>query len=659
MSRMGMPSLLDFASLGMLAGHILFFASSGSEMSSIVSILSILVTSFLLWGGLRNFWRMPAALRITIALMILMPLWRLEALPQGRITILLLYFLWFVFFSMATSRYGSLLRLMSGFFAGTMVLSLAPPSIGISISVILALVFVGAQIGIWSRMPLGSSLIWFAKRSIRKETVFVIIFLMGIAALGLQQAQIYAVKQMETSGLSHMITPGNSSHLALSPALAMRVKMLSPLPVSPEAVYFRAGVMDRFAGFDWVEGPSRLRKFLANDDKDISYEVALSARHAGFAPIIDYGVSISPMFGPAGMALGRDNGVFFPLERHETWIYYKAQSRLEPLLPLAAEDRERLLQVPRNMDGRVLDLAQELAGYEPKVHQFTANLARFLQTEGFKYSLAPESPGAKLSDFLFSGKSGFCEHYASAAAGLARMAGIPARVVAGFLGGQWDRDEQTLYVRDLDAHAWSELWNDETKEWVRFDPVEFVAPERVSGGAVSYLRSIGADIPDDIALREKLRMTDFFMTLDSLIAAINTGAINSFADSLIDYGGVLTIIGLFGLIASFVMMRIRNLKNRNHSAGSKYAREISGVLSKLGNQRLPGETMHTWVIRCAENLHVLAPYLYEFAEAHAKYCYSNLRRESDLLAMKQSIRNLRNNFDKQKDLIKSQTRVNE
>jgi transglutaminase-like putative cysteine protease len=86
-----------------------------------------------------------------------------------------------------------------------------------------------------------------------------------------------------------------------------------------------------------------------------------------------------------------------------------------------------------------------------------------------------------VDDFLFNTREGFCGHFASAFTTMVRAAGIPARVVAGYQGGDWNPIGGYLIVRNAHAHAWSEVWLPE-RGWTRIDPTAAVAPERVERG---------------------------------------------------------------------------------------------------------------------------------------------------------------------------------
>ncbi len=73
---------------------------------------------------------------------------------------------------------------------------------------------------------------------------------------------------------------------------------------------------------------------------------------------------------------------------------------------------------------------------------------------------------------------GFCGHFASAYASMMRAAGVPARVVTGYLGGAWNAVGGYYVVRQSAAHAWTEVWL-VGRGWTRIDPTAVVAPERL------------------------------------------------------------------------------------------------------------------------------------------------------------------------------------
>jgi transglutaminase-like putative cysteine protease len=144
--------------------------------------------------------------------------------------------------------------------------------------------------------------------------------------------------------------------------------------------------------------------------------------------------------------------------------------------------RQRALQLPDTIGSRVHTLAQQWR-QQARHDRDVVNLAlQFFTRQDFTYTLVPPLLGEHpTQEFLFQTRRGYCEHFASAFTVLMRAAGVPARIVTGYQGGEINPVNNVFLVRQLDAHAWSEVWlNDEG--WVRVDPTNAVAPDRIELG---------------------------------------------------------------------------------------------------------------------------------------------------------------------------------
>ena len=117
----------------------------------------------------------------------------------------------------------------------------------------------------------------------------------------------------------------------------------------------------------------------------------------------------------------------------------------------------------------------------------------FYRQQPFYYTLSPPllAEQSSIDDFLFNTRRGFCEHYAGSFVYLMRTAGVPARVVLGYQGGE--ANEDYFIVRQSDAHAWAEVWL-AGRGWVRIDPTAAVAPDRVEQGLFAAVDDT-ADLP--------------------------------------------------------------------------------------------------------------------------------------------------------------------
>lgn len=144
----------------------------------------------------------------------------------------------------------------------------------------------------------------------------------------------------------------------------------------------------------------------------------------------------------------------------------RGESLLQRRLTLRAEDRAALAKVRAEMAPR--------GGVTlPTVAEFGRAASNWL-LRNHGYSLSPKIPrgeGDAVVRWLTSAESGHCELFAGSMVLLARDAGIAARVVIGFKGGTWNGYSNNFTVRNSDAHAWAELWDEAQGAWLRVDPL--------------------------------------------------------------------------------------------------------------------------------------------------------------------------------------------
>ena len=154
---------------------------------------------------------------------------------------------------------------------------------------------------------------------------------------------------------------------------------------------------------------------------------------------------------------------------------------------ITAKERSSALEVPASISPAVRDLAHSWALHNRDSRGVVSSALQFFRTQGFSYSLTPGEYD-NLEEFLFRGRVGFCEHYAASFATLMRLAGIPARVVVGYLGGEYNDLGHFFLVRQADAHAWCEVWLPENG-WTRVDPTASVAPGRATLDLTTFLET--------------------------------------------------------------------------------------------------------------------------------------------------------------------------
>ncbi|MFW2405144.1 MAG: DUF4129 domain-containing transglutaminase family protein, partial [Gammaproteobacteria bacterium] len=158
-------------------------------------------------------------------------------------------------------------------------------------------------------------------------------------------------------------------------------------------------------------------------------------------------------------------------------------SMLAPPAPIAGSRyiSTFMKNLPEGSNPRAFEFARELREQTGSDRDFVDRVMSMFREQEFYYTLTPPSLGEHTVDeFLFETRSGFCGHYASAFTLLARAAGIPARIVTGYQGAEFNPLGNYWIVRHADAHAWTEVWID--GNWVRFDPTAAVAPWRIERG---------------------------------------------------------------------------------------------------------------------------------------------------------------------------------
>jgi transglutaminase-like putative cysteine protease len=287
------------------------------------------------------------------------------------------------------------------------------------------------------------------------------------------------------SGLSDEMSPGSITELALSDELAFRVRF-EDAPPPPAARYWRGPVLHDFDGATW----RRLRGQLAKPQETIGtspplrYEVMLEPNERNYLFALDTVATIEgqPFYRLFDGQVVTPRAVTAPL-------VYTAVSHLatRPVEPLSRIGRRIDTQLPPARNPRSLALARELRAAAGSDEDYAQRVLDYLRTGGFEYSLTPPPLGTEpVDDFLFGTRLGFCGHYASAYVTLMRAAGVPARVVTGYLGGSWNPVGGFYTVRQAEAHAWTEIWLAE-KGWTRIDPTAVVAPGRLDQGLFDLL----------------------------------------------------------------------------------------------------------------------------------------------------------------------------
>lgn len=280
------------------------------------------------------------------------------------------------------------------------------------------------------------------------------------------------------SGLSDTMSPGSLSNLSRSAAVAFRVAFTSP-PPSPQELYWRGPVLWDFDGRTWTAPPySYGEPQYQATSKPIEYEVTVEPHGKRWLFALELPALVPPQARVTAdfqliANLPLTSRLRYPMASYPNPSYGIAESRMA---------LRRALQLPANFNPRTLELAQSLRRKFTDDRALMREVLSMFRNQNFFYTLTPPPLGENpIDEFLFDTKRGFCEHYASSFAVLMRAAGIPARIVTGYQGGEINPVGNYMIVRQADAHAWTEVWFRDAG-WVRVDPTAAVSPLRVEAG---------------------------------------------------------------------------------------------------------------------------------------------------------------------------------
>ena len=291
-------------------------------------------------------------------------------------------------------------------------------------------------------------------------------------------------------GFSEDVSLGAIGELKQNTEVVMRVRLEDPEIRREHELKWRGVALDEFTGRSWKKSPEARRSEQKISDHGFFQLGTTEALHrlttqTVFLEPIDSAVLFAA---PRAVAVQGD----FPFvrvdaesslqSRHHDFdrIIYKVFSDfteaevgtlrkdMRPYPPSFA----RYLQLPPTLDPRITDLAHTMIVDADARNRYDA--AKAIESRlrsDYAYSLQMKAGGPDpLADFLFHVRAGHCEYFSTAMAVMLRTHGVAARVVNGFLPGEYNEAAGAFTVRQSDAHSWVEVYFPETNAWVTFDP---------------------------------------------------------------------------------------------------------------------------------------------------------------------------------------------
>jgi len=290
------------------------------------------------------------------------------------------------------------------------------------------------------------------------------------------------------TGLSDSMSPGSLSQLTLSDAIAFRVDFHGELPPR-RALYWRGPVMWDFDGRTWRLGNPALADLAApRTGTRVEYTVLLEPHNRNWLFALDRAASL-----PAG-ARYLDDGQVVSLAPVRARLSYEISSAIdaEPNPVEARQMLSRARRLPPGFNPRATALAESWRAASASDAEVLTRAIEHFRRERLRYTTEPALLGRdSVDEFLYETREGFCEHYASAFVFLLRAAGIPARIVTGYQGGDLNPVDGRFTVRQSDAHAWSEVFI-AGRGWIRVDPTVLSVPLRLDAGLARAVAVDGA-----------------------------------------------------------------------------------------------------------------------------------------------------------------------
>lgn len=441
------------------------------------------------------------------------------------------------------------------------------------------------------------------------------------------------------TGISDSMSPGDIAELSQSSALAFRIiGNLKQLPPRSE-LYWRALVLDEYDGARWTSNFSNQQLVQPKEVIQAAYQ-PFRYQYLAADPQVMWIMALEKSLPVENRyQLGRDWRI--------TPQQLSSRNESISLMWIGSSDlrksNERQLQwqtklntqIIQNRDVKSQQLARQLfeqSGGNSEL--YIQKVIAWYQKHNFAYTLSPGTLGQnRIDEFLFTARQGFCEHYASSFVMLMRYAGIPARVVTGYQGGQSAPDGKSWEVRQLDAHAWTEVWLN--GKWQRYDPTAIVAPERIDAGMQNYredARQVLSGQQSEWSYRQyafltKMRIWNDYASYQwqSKVVGYNVESQRSWLQKLGINSVYSSVLILAGSMMALLLMYLGWIRWQSLKYGSELERRLNQFNKQLPLklQKHPAETFQSWMNRLSVQAEAEDRFHFQqLSQLHTNYVYS-------------------------------------
>ncbi len=456
--------------------------------------------------------------------------------------------------------------------------------------------------------------------------------------------------QSAKTGVSDFMRPGDISDLGQSDEVAFRAQFDGAIP-NTASLYWRGLVFSKLEQGTWrslryreIPTGQRRPRPVTLTGPSTDYRIIMEPTQQNWVYSLRYARPLS-----SGLLETADYRLHNLVEIEDEY-QYRARSwpqvKLEPELP---EWRRQLeSRLPGSDNPRTRELAARLRAEAVDDRALVRAALGMFRTEPYVYTLQPPrlEGGNRADQFLFDTRKGFCEHFASSFVVLMRAAGVPARVVAGYQGGEVNPVNRTVIVHQFDAHAWAEVWF-AGEGWVRVDPTAQVAPERIEWGLEQAMSREGSFLADSPLSPLRFRGVGWLNTVrlryDALTFQWQKWVIGFNREQQFDFiqrylGGAnartfaLVILGSFAavLVPVAALLLLRRPTHRLRPLDRDYL-VFCDRLARRGVSREPGETPAQFAQRAAGLLPAHEARIHQVNRMYNQLAYSEgldpLRRQ--------------------------------
>ncbi len=443
-----------------------------------------------------------------------------------------------------------------------------------------------------------------------------------------------------TTGMSDFMKPGDIASLTQSDEVAFRVKFDGEIPPSSD-LYWRGLVMSKLQNGAWstlglysVPVTEARPQAVSTVGEPLAYSVIMEPTNQQWLYALRYAVSNTP-----GVMAAPDFRLISPAPVEVEYIYRALSWTEAELEPTLSEWRRKTeTKLPSNVNPRSRALALKMRDSVESDAAFMSLVMNKFTAENYVYTLRPGQLLGQdaIDQFLFDSRRGFCEHYASAFVFMMRAAGIPARVVAGYQGGEVNPVNRTVIVHQFDAHAWAEVWI-KGRGWVRADPTAAVSPTRIEMGLEEAMESEGSFLSEiplspvryrSVALLNELRLRYDALTYgwQSWVVGFDSGQqlqlLQRVFGEISARTFIAAFIGSWALVLIPVAISLFRVKDTSPmSPADKHYRLFCERLSLIGLMRVSGEAPGDFAARVAEAIPEESEQVWNITALYARMAY--------------------------------------